>query len=175
VLQPAGRDELERTAAAALHWSDIMLRTLEDSETRARVLARVATLRPDSPRRWGRMDAHGMVCHLNDMFRHALGDRPGPPVVGGPLHRTVVKWWALGVPIRWPHGFPTARQFDQEREGTRPAAFEADRDDLVALIHRVADPAATLGAHPLFGPLTRAEWGRWGFRHTDHHLRQFGA
>jgi hypothetical protein len=32
-----------------------------------------------------------------------------------------------------------------------------------------------LGHHPLFGPLTRAEWGRWGLRHADHHLRQFGA
>jgi len=30
-------------------------------------------------------------------------------------------------------------------------------------------------AHPLFGRLTTAEWGRWGYRHMDHHLRQFGV
>jgi hypothetical protein len=152
-----------------------MLRTLNDPDVRASLRARLATLGPDTPRRWGRMDAHGMICHLSDMFRHALGERDGPPVVGGLLHRTVVKWWALGVPLRWPRGFPTARQFDQARDGTRPAEFERDRADLEALMERVGDPSATLGAHPLFGTLTRGEWGRWGFRHADHHLRQFGS
>jgi hypothetical protein len=151
------------------------LRTIHDPATRARVVSRLQSLGPDSPRRWGRMTSHQMVCHLSDMFLHALGEREGPGVVGGVLARSVVKWWALLVPLRWPHGFPTARQFDQERGGTPPAAFEADRDRLVAIMERVADPAADLGAHPLFGPLTRAEWGRWGFRHADHHLRQFGA
>jgi hypothetical protein len=121
------------------------------------------------------MTAHQMVCHLSDMFRHALGERDGPGVVGGVLARSAVKWWALAVPVRWPHGFRTARQFDQERDGTPPAAFDADRERLVVLLERVVDPGANLGAHPLFGPLTRAEWGRWGFRHADHHLRQFGA
>jgi hypothetical protein len=152
-----------------------VLRSIHDRDTRTRLLARLETLGPDTPRRWGRMSAHGMICHLSDMFRHALGERDGPRVLGGPLHRTVVKWWALGVPLPWPHGFPTARQFDQERQGTPPAVFDADREELFALIHRVTHPSATLGAHPLFGPLTRAEWGRWGFRHIDHHLRQFGA
>ena len=28
--------------------------------------------------------------------------------------------------------------------------------------------------HPLFGRMTNGEWGRWGYRHVDHHLRQFG-
>ena len=23
-------------------------------------------------------------------------------------------------------------------------------------------------------PMTRAQWMRWAFMHTDHHLRQFG-
>lgn len=29
--------------------------------------------------------------------------------------------------------------------------------------------------HPLFGPLTRKEWGALMHKHIDHHLRQFGA
>jgi hypothetical protein len=28
--------------------------------------------------------------------------------------------------------------------------------------------------HPMFGRLTTNEWNVWGFRHADHHLRQFG-
>ena len=30
-------------------------------------------------------------------------------------------------------------------------------------------------AHPLFGPMTWREWGVATYKHTDHHLRQFGA
>jgi len=152
-----------------------LLRTLHDPATRARTIARLAVLRPDSPRRWGRMTAHQMICHLTDMYRHALGEHDGPGVVGGLMARSVFKWWALGVPLPWPHGFPTARQFDPQRDGTQPAEFDADRDRLAAAMERFSDPAAPLGAHPWFGHLSQAEWGRWGFRHADHHLRQFGA
>jgi hypothetical protein len=34
------------------------------------------------------------------------------------------------------------------------------------------DPVAM--HHPAMGRLSAAEWGRWGYRHMDHHLRQFG-
>ena len=29
--------------------------------------------------------------------------------------------------------------------------------------------------HPIFGQLSEWEWFCWGYRHMDHHLRQFGA
>jgi hypothetical protein len=27
----------------------------------------------------------------------------------------------------------------------------------------------------MMGSLTHGQWMRWGYRHTDHHLRQFGC
>jgi hypothetical protein len=42
----------------------------------------------------------------------------------------------------------------------------------VALGERHAAPADTF-MHPIFAALTREEWLIWGYRHTDHHLRQF--
>jgi hypothetical protein len=29
-------------------------------------------------------------------------------------------------------------------------------------------------AHPIFGRMSRSDWLVWGFRHLDHHMRQFG-
>ncbi len=29
--------------------------------------------------------------------------------------------------------------------------------------------------HPAFGTMTARRWGAIGYRHTDHHLRQFGV
>jgi hypothetical protein len=43
------------------------------------------------------------------------------------------------------------------------------------LIQRFNGAEAQLsGHHPLFGALSAAEWGRFSYRHADHHLRQFG-
>lgn len=141
----------------------------------AAVLDRLRALTPDAERRWGRMSVHQMVCHLSDAFRHALGERdtPARSYFAG---RTLLRWGALHTPIPWPKGTATLPAWNQERGGTRPSDFERDRAGLVSLAERFIASEATLGgrAHPLFGPLTATEWGRWGYRHADHHLRQFG-
>ena len=151
-----------------------LLRTIHDHGTRGRVVARLEALDADTPGRWGRMNAGQMVKHLDDLYRFALGEIEGPSV-GNWFHHTLMRWWAVTVPLRWPHGFPTAARFDQERDGTPPAAFDADRRALIETIGRFTAPDAELGHHPIMGPLSHAEWGRWGFRHADHHLRQFGV
>ncbi len=139
------------------------------------LLTRIARLRPDSQRRWGSMTAHQMVCHLNDSMRATLSDWHGQPH-GIPIMRKVVRAFAFNLPVRWPHGVRTARELDQTRDGTKPLEFERDRGELVALLRRVAstDPA-TLPPHPLWGRMGRGMTGRYVWRHTDHHLRQFGA
>jgi hypothetical protein len=63
---------------------------------------------------------------------------------------------------------------DQEIRGTRPTEFARDVDELRRLIQRFKGAEAQLlGHHPLFGALSAAEWGRFSYRHADHHLRQF--
>jgi hypothetical protein len=138
------------------------------------ILRRVRTLRPDNPRRWGRMSAHQMVCHLNDAFRMAVGERPtaGAPNV---LQRTLIKWVALHLPLRWRPGIVTVPEIDQEIGGTRPADFAADLSELELRINTIAGRRrATWASHPIFGPLSEAQWLRWSYLHVDHHLRQFG-
>jgi len=65
---------------------------------------------------------------------------------------------------------------DQERDGTPPGDWDADLADLQAAMGRFRDrDGRDLPPHVLFGALTRGEWGRWAYRHVDHHLRQFSA
>ncbi len=58
-----------------------------------------------------------------------------------------------------------------------PGPFEADQSALQALLERLGTgPREGAGpVHPLFGPLSRKEWGALAHKHTDHHLSQFGA
>jgi hypothetical protein len=37
-----------------------------------------------------------------------------------------------------------------------------------------AKPAALEPVHGVFGTMSVTDWHRWAYKHTDHHLRQFG-
>jgi hypothetical protein len=79
--------------------------------------------------------------------------------------------------VPWPAGIPTSPEIDQEGGGTRPVDFTADVGQVEALLELVTAPTRSLGRqpHPTFGAMSEAAWLRWGYVHTDHHLRQFGA
>lgn len=152
------------------------MKTLAREPDRSEILRRLRAVRPDSDRRWGRMSAHQMVCHLGDALRMAVGERPVRPATGL-FQRTFVKWIALYLPLPWPPGIPTRPEIDQHGSGTRPAEFSADVAAVEALLGLLAAPtgARDRRSHPIFGPMSRSAWLRWGYRHADHHLRQFGV
>jgi hypothetical protein len=151
-------------------------RSLANPRDTAEILRRLTLVRPDSPRRWGRMTPHQMVCHLRDAFLMGTEQKPVSHLTGV-HHRTVVKWIALYVPVAWPSGIRTRPEVDQLIGGTPPSEFPADVAALEALVETLTSrPEFFAGRrHPIFGPLSEAAWLRWGYLHMDHHLRQFGA
>jgi hypothetical protein len=153
------------------------MKTFAQEQCRAEIVRRLMTVRADSASRWGRMSAHQMVCHLSDSFRMALGRKTAKDV-GGVMQRTVVKWIALYVPVRWPTELVTVPEVDQQVGGTAPVEFAADLADLSELFelftNRTRDDGNRRRPHPIFGRMSSATWLRWGYLHTDHHLRQFG-
>jgi len=146
--------------------------TLADPATRSSCIERLHTLNPSLPARWGRMTAHQMLCHLNDSFGVAAGVRYASPATGL-FQRTVMRWGALHMPLPWPKGVPTRPEIEQGNGGTPPSEWNADRS---ALQRWIADfPSLnSFALHPIFGALSQKEWMIWGFRHVDHHFRQFG-
>jgi hypothetical protein len=150
------------------------MRSLAHRTDAAQLVDRLRRLHPDSPARWGRMSAPQMICHVADALRMALGRKEASPV-GGLLHRTVVKWIVLYVPLRWPPGIATRPELDQDGGGTAPAEFAVDVSEVESLLALVAAGGSPLQPlHPIFGRMSRRGWLRWAYLHTDHHLRQFG-
>jgi hypothetical protein len=152
------------------------MKTLAHERDRAEIARRLTTIRPDTRALWGKMSAHQMICHLSDTFRLALG-RKSARDTSGVLQRTVVKWIALYLPVRWPAELVTVPEVDQEVGGTRPIQFETDLAEVSELLNAFTtrEPDGESPRHPIFGKLSRRAWLRWGYLHTDHHLRQFGA
>ena len=152
------------------------MKTLARHCDKAEILQRLKAVRPDSARRWGRMSAHQMVCHLSDSFRMVTREK-AVSHAAGPLDRTIVKWIALYLPLRWPPGIRTRPEIDQLLGGTRPIDFAADLAQLGVLVELITAHPKNLDRqlHPVFGPMSAAAWLRWGYLHMDHHLRQFGS
>lgn len=151
------------------------MKTLGNQIDKTALLRRLQQLQPDSQRRWGKMSAHQMVCHLTDSFKASMGEKQVSSI-SNLLSRTFVRWIALYAPLRWPHGFPTRPEMDQEQGGTPPEDFNRDVDALVVMIERFSNPDRDFQwyRHPAFGEMSERDWLRWGYLHTDHHLRQFG-
>ncbi len=150
------------------------MKTLAEPGAVGLLETRLGKLHPERPRAWGRMTPNEMLCHLADSFELALGDRPFAPADTW-AQRNVVKWVALHTSLTWPKGRKTRPEVEPGIGGSRPVDFERDRARAIVLLRRFALAGATSAAHPMFGPLTRDEWLIWGWRHTDHHLRQFAV
>ena len=151
------------------------MKTIARPADKAEIVRRLKTVRPDCTRRWGRMSAHQMVCHLSDAFRLVTHQKAASPATGI-VQVTLIKWIALYVPFRWPEGVATRPEMDQEFEGTKPRDFAADLAELESLVERIATVGKDYDwpAHPIFGRMSESAWMRWAYLHVDHHLRQFG-
>jgi hypothetical protein len=137
---------------------------------------RLGAIQDGSVRRWGTLTPHEMLCHLGDANAMVLGLRPRK----GPVldrRRSLVKWVCLWSPLPWPHGWPTNPAHDPKAEGTRPSEFARDLARALEGLEGIAAavPGALIPAHGFFGTMSALDWQRWAYRHTDHHLRQFGA
>ena len=146
--------------------------SLLDERDREAMLRRLALLTPSSQRRWGNFSVGAMLCHLCESARMALGELPVKSKNKRAFQTFPLKHLALYV-VPFPKGAPTAR----ELLAGQPGDFEADRTRLLALLQKLAsgEREGPGPAHPLFGPLSRQEWGTLVYKHTDHHLRQFSA
>ena len=153
--------------------------TLREQSVYESILLRIRFLEARSVRRWGKMSAPEMICHLTDSFRGVLGEKhisPAPGIQQFPPYRLLMKWAGLHSPVPWPHGVPSRPEVEQGKGGTPPGDFEKDRRELISAIDRFRASEELLGAmsHPIFGRMSFEEWLRWGYLHADHHLRQFG-
>lgn len=139
-------------------------------------VTRINQLTPDSKRLWGKMNANQMICHVSDPVRGALGVRQYKGA-GNFFFHTVLKWTFLYV-MSFPKGAPTDPEFNQlEGTGTPVTDFNSDHRTLLQLLQQLhaKEKGAILIKHPLFGKMSRWEWGRMTYQHLDHHLRQFGV
>ena len=148
------------------------MRSILNEADRAEIVSRMRSLSASSTGRWGSMSVVSMLQHLRLAARMTLGELQVPSANKRAFQVFPIKHLILYV-FPFPKGAPTA----PELKPIDAASFEEERAALLELLERIGTgPREGDGpAHPLFGPMTWREWGIATYKHTDHHLKQFGA
>jgi hypothetical protein len=154
------------------------MRSILNDDDRAAISGRLRSLSASSTKRWGSMDVTAMMKHLRLAALMAVGDLSIPSANKRAFQVFPLKHLILYV-LPFPKGAPTAPALKQEpaTKAADAAAFEEERTALLELLERIGSGLREGDGppHPLFGPLSWREWGVATYKHTDHHLKQFGA
>ena len=148
------------------------MKNLFEAATAEEVKERLARLRPDSARQWGKMNPAQALAHCVVAMEWAVGDKIPQRMFIGRIVGGMVKPKVLGNDEPMRRNSPTATDLVIQDE----RGLETERARLRGLIDRfaAAGPSrCTTHPHSFFGKLTPEEWAILMYKHLDHHLRQF--
>jgi len=150
------------------------MKNLFDVALANQVKERIASLRIDSERQWGKMSVAQTVTQCASGLEMALGEIRPPRALLGRLIGSAIKPKVVGNDQPFRRNSPTVRELVIRSERN----LDVERVRLCALIDRFVSggrSVCTTHPHPFFGLLTPAEWAVLMYKHLDHHLRQFGV
>jgi hypothetical protein len=150
------------------------MKNLFEAATVKEVKERMAQLRPNSERLWGKMTPAQTLAHCSAAMEMAVGGRSPRRILIGRLLGRLAKKSMIVNEKPMPRNVGTHkslvvsddRNFDVESQRLREFI-----DSFVA----GGPGACTKHPHFFFGPLTPVEWSALMYQHLDHHLRQFGV
>jgi hypothetical protein len=137
------------------------------------LVERINQLSPITERKWGKMSVNQMLEHQARVFSVALGEEKMKvpfllKIVGPFLKNSLLSDKDFGQNGPTPKGYVVADEPN----------FEEGRTKLIRLLQKYSSEGITVASsrkHDVFGKLTGEEWSTLMYKHTDHHLRQFGV
>jgi hypothetical protein len=150
------------------------MKTIFEAATREELIRRIRTLEKGNAGQWGKMNVYQMARHCTIWDEWVLG-------VHKPKYKQELIGWIFGRmalktfvkddrPIQ--KNVPTSGQFIvKEQDGDLELQKEIWIRRIAAYEH-FSNPDFI---HDFFGKMTREEIGIFAYKHSDHHLRQFGA
>ena len=149
------------------------MHTLYSNDVTENIIRRIEQLTPESQAQWGKMNVNQMLAHCSSTMEVVRDQKQLKRLFMG---------YVLG-------GF-FKKSFYNEKEFTRnspthpsfvhtdTAAFEEEKAKLIGHLRAFQSGGpekCTRSGHAFFGKLTPEQWGIGMYKHSDHHLRQFGV
>lgn len=149
------------------------MKNLFETSTAKEIQTRIISLTPECQRQWGKMNISQMLAHCSAWMELAAGTTTSPRSFAGRIFGTIAKRSLLGeAPVR--RNMPT----DKQLIVVNAKDFAAEQQRLLHLVDSFASAGpenCPIHPHSFFGPMTATEWATLGYKHLDHHLKQFGA
>ena len=153
-----------------------MKRTIFDEPAFKEITDRIQKLTTDTKGKWGKLSVVQMIRHLNEAGRMAF-DEVIVPDQSNLFTKTIVKWMFLQnikPPGREKGKIKTFKEIDIVALGTACSDLESEKKTVITLLHRMRNSSNLSNRHPLFGKMSRDDWGYLTYAHSDYHLTQFG-
>ncbi len=148
------------------------MKTIFDKVTRHELISRINTLNEYSIPQWGKMNIYQMLKHCTLCEEMYLGKtKYKRAFIGRIFGKTGLKNLLRDEsPIS--RNAPTSTKF-KVRETNGNASSEKRK--WISLIEEYGDYQNNNLVHWFFGKMTKEQVGYFVYKHTDHHLRQFGV
>ncbi len=134
-------------------------------------------LRADAPAKWGKMNVQQMVEHIRDAFKAASGKLHIPAVPQNPEHAQKLREFLLSdKPFRENTNAPFMPETPRAHKyASLDEAIAKTEPELKAYFDVYEQQPGIEIENPVFGLLNYELHTALLYKHTTHHLRQFGV
>ncbi len=146
------------------------MQTIFNETTVSELIVRIEQLNETDKALWGKMSAYQMLKHCSLSEEMFQGKRRYKRLFMGKLFGRMVlnKIIKNQKPIK--KNQPTHPEFKIRGKGD----FEHEKMKWIDLLQSYHDFTTLNVFHPFFGKMLKDEIGVYVYKHTDHHLKQFG-
>ena len=148
------------------------MKTVFDKATRAELISRINKLNETSTAEWGKMNVYQMLKHCRLWEEWVQSGKKNKQVFMGLLFGKMALKNVMKDESPLRRSTPTLPELIiKEQSGD----IEAEKKKWITLIEDYAAYSKTDFVHTFFGKMTKEQVGYMAYKHTDHHLRQFGC
>jgi hypothetical protein len=148
------------------------MKSVFDQSTRDELINRINTLNESSTPQWGKMNITQMLKHCTLCEEMYLGKKKYKRAFIGRLFGKIGLKNLLKDESPLQRNSPTKSEFKIIETG---GDVSSEKKKWISLIEEYAHYPDNDFIHWFFGKMTKEQVGHFVYKHTDHHLRQFGV
>lgn len=147
------------------------MKTIFDKTIIEELVQRVNMVKANSQSEWGKMNAYQMLKHCTMSEEMFQGKKTYKRLFIGRLFGKMALNGILKDEKPMKQNSPT----HPEMKITGTGNFENEKTKWIELLQTYSSFSNPDFVHPFFGRMTKDQIGKYVYKHTDHHLRQFGC
>ncbi|MCX2745422.1 DUF1569 domain-containing protein [Mangrovivirga sp. M17] len=149
------------------------MKTIFSQENREQLISRIEQINEDKKAEWGKMNLMQMLKHNTYWNRWILGkeNHTYKQSFLGKVFGKIALKKMIKDEKPFDKNIPTSDQFKVKVSNEN---IESEKAEWILLINEYANFSNPAFIHDFFGKMSKEQIGILVYKHTDHHLRQFG-